>query len=262
MNPYEILGVQPSATDAEIKQAYRKLAMKHHPDRGGDEEQFKKISDAYNLIKDAESRQAWSQESSRPKFTGGFGQSGFHDFNDIFSSFFNQQARPRKNRDAQISYHVTLREIVTGVDKDISVQLGQGRSKTVHIVIPPGIPNGARIKFGGCGDDSIAALPPGDLYVNVVEQADPVFSRNGDNCYTTHTIGVKTAMIGGETTVTGIDGRQFTIKIKAGTQPGTKLRIPESGFPIYNTKRNGDLIIIINILIPSISDVNTTINNL
>lgn len=265
MNPYEVLGVAQGASDSDIKQAYRKLAMKHHPDRGGDEEQFKRVSDAYNLIKDADSRQQYEASKNQSPFGNtGFTRGGFHDFSDVFSSFFGQhtQHQPRRNRDVQINYHITLRELLTGIDKDINIQTTSGRTRTVHITIPPGIPNGAKIKFSKCGDDSISNLPAGDLYVTVSEQSDSKFSRSGDTCYTTHTISAKIAMIGGETSVESIDGRQFTIKIKAGTQPGTKLRIPESGFPVYNTSRTGDLIVVLNVLIPTVTDVNTTIDNL
>ena len=259
-DPYRVLGVTRNSSDEEIKQAYRKLAKQHHPDRGGDQDKFKQVNAAYDQIKDKDSRQSFEQ----PQQSGG---NPFNDMNmnDIFSQFdnqFNFNFRQPKNKDITITYNISLEELLSGVNKDITIHISRSKTKTVNIQIPAGVPNGSKIKFSRCGDDTNQQLPPGDLYVTVLEQKHPIYTRIDNNCLVKETIFVKDAILGKSIEVSGIDKKKYSVKIKPGTQPGTKLRIPEAGFPIYGTRKTGDLIIQINVSIPASTDPDTKIKDL
>ena len=259
-DPYRTLGVSRKASEAEIRTAYRKLAKEYHPDTGGDTEKFKEVTNAYEQIK-----------SGNVHVNDPFSQGGFNtraDFGEQFNSIFGQQfgghwhSQRQGNRDVNISYNITLEEVYKGVNKDLQVNMPQGRKKIVNIDIPPGIKHGDRIKFSKCGDDTLKNFTPGDLYVTIKEQKHKDYTRSKDDCVINHKIPVKLAMTGGHTEVKSIDGSTFKLTIKAGTQPGTKLRIPEAGFPIFHTKKTGSLIVVIGVIIPAITNVNTTIEEL
>jgi DnaJ-class molecular chaperone len=258
-DPYLILGVSRSASEEEIRKAYRKLAMEYHPDRGGDQEKFKEVTSAYEQIKHG------NVHVNDPFSQDGFNtRADFGDFSTVFETHFNRQFRQKQsgNRDVNIVYNITLEEVFTGVNKDLQVNLPGGRKKVVNIEIPAGIKHGDKIKFPKLGDDAQSNFTPGDLYVTIKEQKHTVYQRIKDDCHVTHSIPVKIAMTGGHTEVKSIDGSAFKLTVKPGTQPGTKLRIPEAGFPIYGTKRTGNLIVVLNVVIPAIDNVNTTIEEL
>jgi len=261
-DPYRTLGVSRTASEDEIRTAYRKLAKQYHPDTGGDQEKFKEVTNAYEQIKSG------NVHTNDPFSQGGFNtRADFGDFNSMFEQQFGRHwfngARPVKgNRDVNIVYNITLEEVYSGVNKDLQVNMPQGRKKIVNIDIPPGIKHGDKIKFSKCGDDSLNNFTPGDLYVTIKEQKHKDYTRSKDDCVINHKIPVKLAMTGGHTEVKSIDGSTFKLTIKAGTQPGTKLRIPEAGFPIFHTKKTGSLIVVIGVIIPAITNVNTTIEEL
>lgn len=257
-DPYHTLGVSRNASEDDIKKAYKKLAMEYHPDRGGDQEKFKEVTAAYEQIKNGSpAHDPFSQDGFNTR-------ADFGDFNTIFETHFNRNFRNQRqgNRDVNIVYNITLEEVVSGVNKDLQVNMPGGRKKIVNIDIPAGIKHGDKIKFPKLGDDALSNFTPGDLYVTIKEQVHPIYQRQQNNCHTTHRIPVKLAMIGGHTEVKSIDGSNFSIKIKAGTQPGTKLRIPEAGFPLYGSRKTGDLIVMIDVIIPAVENVNTIIDDL
>lgn len=264
-DPYSVLGVTRSSTDKEIKSAYRKLAMKHHPDKGGDEARFQEINTAYNQIRTQQDRNNYDKPAHDAFSQGGFNtRADFADFERAFEWHFGNrnQRQVNPNKDIHINYNITLDEVYDGVNKDIQISLPGNKHTTVNIQIPKGVKTGNKIKFSGCGDNTYKGFTPGDLYVTVLEQTHPTFIRQENNCCVNYTIDVYTAMTGGELEVASIDGSKYKLKVKPGTQPGSKFRIPEAGFPILNTRKTGDLIIKLNVKIPSVEDVNTTIKDL
>jgi len=265
MDYYSILGVPKGASEDEIKKAYRKLAMQHHPDRGGDQAQFQKIQEAYNTLGDSGKR----QEYDHPQPQGGGFQFHFNSgdpFADIFSQFgfggpggdpFAQmrQQSQRRNKDLRIRINLTLAETLQEQTKTISVQTTTGERQTVNVQIPRGVNTGTSIKYPGLGDNMFNTLPRGDLYVTFVVEEDPLYSINGMDLVYRLQISVVDAMLGTTADVPSLEGRVFNINIPAGTAPGTKLRIPNQG--LYHLDHNGQirgsLIVSVEITVPRAS---------
>ena len=166
MDHYQTLGVSPQADDKEIKKAYRKLAGKHHPDKGGDENEFKKIQQAYETLSDPAKRQQYDNPNP---FQGGdpFSQGGFNfrgDFGDVFQEIFGggfrQQRQPTRNPDGVVDLHLDLHEVYHGVEKMINTGYG-----TYKITIPAGTRHGTKFNMPGKGPIQHEGLPPGNLIV-------------------------------------------------------------------------------------------------
>jgi DnaJ-class molecular chaperone len=262
MDYYSILGVPKGASEADIKKAYRSLAMKHHPDRGGDQAQFQKIQEAYATLGDTGKRQQYDN----PQPQGGGFQFHFNSgdpFADIFSQFgfpggdpFAQhRQQQRRNKDLRIRINLSLRETLEDQQKTISVQTSTGERQTVNVQIPKGVTTGSSIKYPGLGDNMFNTLPRGDLYVTFVIEADPLYHVDGINLVYNLQINVLDAMIGSAADVPSIEGRVFNINIPAGTTHQTKFRIPNQG--LYSLDHNGhirgSLIVNIEVIIPQVT---------
>jgi curved DNA-binding protein len=256
VNYYELLGVPESATPDEIKKAYRKLAMDHHPDRGGEEAKFKQIGEAYGVLSDAQKRQEYD---TRRQYGANFHQHSFHsaDVEEMLRHFvnghFGQRRAPTKNLDAQFGVEVSLIESIQGVEKITSFTNHQGEEFTSSVHIPAGVPDGAMIKYPGLGDHSNKALPRGDLFVKVYIQSHPKFQLKGHNLYCKQTIPLWTALVGGEIEFETVEKTKLKIAVKEGTQPGTVMRVSGHGGTIANTGQRGDCFIEVNVDIPVLS---------
>ena len=262
MDYYSILGVPKGASEADIKKAYRSLAMKHHPDRGGDQAQFQQIQEAYATLSDPGKRQQYDH----PQPQGGGFQFHFNSgdpFADIFNQFgfggvdpFAQhRQQQRRNKDLRIRINLSLRETLADQQKTISVQTSTGERQTVNVQIPKGVTTGSSIKYPGLGDNMFNTLPRGDLYVTFVIEADPLYQVDGINLIYNLQINVLDAMIGTAADVPSIEGRVFNINIPAGTSHQTKFRVPNQG--LYSLDHNGhirgSLIVNIDITIPQVT---------
>lgn len=277
MSYYDTLGVNKTATEAEIKSAFRRLAAKHHPDKGGNEEEFKKILEAYNTLKDKDTRRLYDQQGSSPfgrtnrqqtNSWGPFGNS-FHfndrdfdgqgfpeDIGDFFRSFTqgHRQQRPqqeKRNRDVRVTLNVPLKDTLDLQSKTINVKTDDGLVETLYVTIPRGARTGTRIKYPGLGDNMFTSLPRGDLYVDLVIDEHPNFSYNNTDLYTVLEISPFDAMIGGETEITGLDGKRFSMVIQPGMQPGTKMRIKGQGLYHQGSDVRGHLYVTVSIKIPT-----------
>ena len=239
---YNTLGVSPTASSEEIKKAYRSLANKHHPDKGGDQAKFKDISVAYDTLGDAQKKSEYDQQRA------GGGQHRFHtgsgDFNDIFGGGFDpfgSRSNPfgdifgrqqRRNRDLNIHCQISLVDSFMGKQLEASFQLPSGRKQSVIINVPAGILNGDTIRYSGLGDDSIPQMPRGDLNVTIVVTPDPAgkFERRGDDLYTTVEVNPIEAMIGCKKTVKMITGTTMELDIRAGVEDGVEFASNGTGF--------------------------------
>ncbi len=254
---YTTLGVQRNATPDEIKQAYRRLAAKHHPDRGGDSEKFKEIQLAYDTLGDPAKKSQYDSPPQNPFFQFHGGQQ--QDINDIFSQFFGGHNpfdpfgnRSQKNRTLNLHIEVSLEDAFRGKDMLFNVTMPSGKLQTVNAKIPAGVADGTTLRLAGLGDDSIPHLPRGDLNVTISILPHPIFKRQGDDLVKDITITCIEAMLGCKKTVTSIDGRNLEITIPAGIQYDQVLNAPGFGMPnMHDNRFRGRMLLPIKITIPS-----------
>jgi curved DNA-binding protein len=262
MDYYATLGLQRNASDADIKKAYRSMAMKYHPDRGGDEKKFKEISQAYEYLSDPQKKQIidLGGDPNAQSGSGGFGQSPFEfhfntgNMNDIFGNFgfggFGRQPQ-RRNRSLNINVEITLEDVLSGKDFTAEVSI-PGKNKMINIQIPPGIEHGQQIRYEGMGDDSIAGLRPGDLLVNIVVREHSRYRREGTSLIIDREVTVWDALLGASIDIQTLDNKTLSIKLPPGTQPDTVLSCKGEGLPNMRTRQRGNMLIRIKVLIPKI----------
>ena len=263
MSHYDTLNVSNTATAEDIKKSYRRLASKHHPDKGGDTNEFQKIEEAYRVLSDTTSRAEYDAELSGTRnrngmhFTWNNQDIDVNDLDSVFSNFgfgprspFGQGPKQRKNRDLRIVVNLSLKDTLAQQEKTLAVNTSNS-SEMFNISIPRGIANGATIRYPGLGDNLFASLPRGDLYVNFNVVADPKFQVvNEHDLLTKIEINCFDAILGGETEVVGIDGARFVVVIPRGCQPNSKLRIKNQGLYKYNSNEKGHLLVEILVTLP------------
>ncbi|GIW64129.1 MAG: chaperone protein [Patescibacteria group bacterium] len=266
MDYYEILGVSKNATDEEIKAAYRRQALKWHPDRNKSPEateKFKQINQAFEVLSDPQKRQIYDQYGESAfrggagsasgggqyyqqgpfrvytNFSGDFSDFDFEGFSDpfeIFEQFFGfsnpfSRSRRAKRRDV---YEITLtfEEAVNGTQKDIIVK---GEKKTIKI--PAGVDEGMRMRFS-------------DFDLNIHVKPHPYFKRQGQDIYFEKEISYPMAVLGGTVEVPTING-MVKLKVRPGTQSGTTVRLRGQGVPHPQSYHKGDQYVVFKITVPS-----------
>jgi DnaJ-class molecular chaperone len=261
MDYYNTLGIKKGASSEEIKKAYRSMAMKHHPDRGGDEKKFKEIEEAYRTLSDPQKKQMYDMGADPNQHPhGGFYSRGpfeFHmggmppDMDDLFQNFgFGFRNNVRRNKSISINVEISLEDVLNGKDIDAEISMPSGQKKIININIPPGIEHGQQIKYAGMGDQSINGIRPGDLIVNVYVRQDQRFQREGNNLIHDIRLSAWDAILGTSVNVNTIDGKTLNINIPAGTQPDTILSCKGEGLPQIKTRQRGNLLLRIKIEIP------------
>ncbi len=263
MDYYSTLGLQRGASDDEIKKAYRKMAMKHHPDRGGDQNKFKEISTAYEALSDPDKKRIidmGGDPNAQPGM-GGFHQGGgpfeFHfnsgNFDDIFGHFgFGGMGRQplRRNKSFNINVEIDLEDVLSGKDFTAEVSVPGSKSKVITIQIPPGIESGQQIRYEGMGDNSISGIKAGDLLVNVYVRQHRTYKREGNSLVIEKEISAWDAMVGTSLDITTLDNKLLSITVPPGTQPETVLSCRGEGLPHMRTRVRGNLLIKIRVSIP------------
>jgi curved DNA-binding protein len=257
MDYYNTLGISKSASEADIKSAYRKMAMKHHPDRGGDEKKFKEVTEAYETLSDPQKKQMFDMGVDPNAQHTSYRQGSpfeFHfntgNFEDVFSNFGFGGRPVRKNKTLNVNIEVSLEDILKGRVIDAEIGIPNGSKRLVNIEVPPGIENGQQIRYRGMGEHTLKDVPPGDLIVNVLVKQHSVFQRQGDMLMIKKFISPWDAILGTEITIETIDKKTLTIGIPAGTQPDTVLSCRGEGLPNMRTKVRGNLLIKVQIEIP------------
>lgn len=246
---YKILGIDTTASQDEIKRAYRKLASQHHPDKGGDTAKFQEIEEAYRVLSDPGQRanydrgpQGWPDQ---------FGQGGSAPFNfetifDIFGARFRAPHQQHHNQQrymqARMSLGLGLHDLMRPGPKTVSVSTPMGNN-TIEINVPAGIDDGDTVQYAGLAPGG------GDLLITFRIYAHDTWQKQGSNLLTEKSQDIWTLITGGETTVTDLIGTQLTVGIPARTQPGTVLRLRGRGLP-QRQGGSGDMLIKIQGYIP------------
>ena len=278
---YKILGLNKNASAEEIKKAYRKMAMKYHPDHTkGDkaaEEKFKEISEAYAVLSDKEKRKQYDT----------FGSSGFHqrysqedifkgfDFADIFKEFGfggmnfssggrggnrfsfggdpfggrGRQTAQAKGSDLVYELPLTLQEVAAGANKTIKYQHND-QSENITVKIPKGMISGKRLRIPGKGEISPYGGPPGDLFIQSKVFRDSVFSAKEHDLSVTREIRLSEAILGTKLSIPTLDSRELNLTIPPGTRHKTRMRLPAHGLPHMKGPGRGDLFVTIHVKTP------------
>lgn len=261
MNHYETLGVSKSASPEEIKRAYRRLASQHHPDKGGDTAKFQEIQAAYETLSDPDRRQQYDNPQSQ-HFNFDFGRGDIHDiFNQFGFHFGPGFARQQRNRDLTTTITITLADTLLDQNRTVGINKPDGSRSNVDINIPRGITAGTTMKFPGLGDHSNGNIPPGDLLITIDILPNPNYNVYGLDLVTKIEIDALEALTGTEKIVVGLDGRQFMIKIPAGTQPDTKFKIPGQGLYGFQNDIKGNLFALTKVTVPRLSTEELSIIN-
>jgi len=286
---YKTLGVSKSATADDIKKAYRKLARENHPDAGGDEEKFKDINEAYEVLSDEKKRQLYDQygtadQNQVPFNWGGFGGSGgttvnFSDFGswqDILDqvlrgegvmgsgwSFDNlgdfglggsgsRSSQPRKGKDTTAELQLTFDEAFKGTTKRVKLRIPNREGTTeLDVKVPAGANDGDRQRFRGQGVPGTNGGQAGDLIITMRIMPDAQFSRKGADVLTTAQVNMADAALGTSIVVPAPDGTKVRVKVPAGTQHGAVLSVKGKGAPRVKSSGNGDLKITLEIPVPT-----------
>lgn len=251
MDYYEILGVSKSASDSEIKKAFKSKSMQHHPDRGGDEEEFKKINEAYSTLKDPQKRAEYDNPTQRMNFNETFGG----DFQDIFSQMFGGMGQRRqRNKDILCTAQIDLVDVIKGKQMDIQYQLPTGTTQTAKVNIPPGIDTNVTMRYQGLGDNTFRQLPRGDLLIKVVVRNPRGWARDGLNLLTFVEIDAFDAMLGTKRTIKTLEDKLLQLTIPPGTQPDQVFSITDHGIQHNRTGRRGSIYVKVKINVPKLDD--------
>ncbi len=280
---YKILGISKKASDDEIKKAYRKLAMKYHPDHTqGDktaEEKFKKISEAYAVLSDKEKRQQYDT----------FGAAGFQqrytqedifkgfDFSNIFkdlgfgANLFGgkregtrfsfggvpfgpspRQQHPSEVKGSDLTYEMplTLQEVAMGASKTVNFH-HKGQSENLTVKIPKGMITGKKLRLVGKGEASPYGGPPGDLFIQAKVMNDSVYTYEGHDLHVNREIKLTQAILGTSIPVPTIEGRELSLKVPPGTKHKTKMRLSGHGLPDMQGNEKGNLYVCIHVNMPA-----------
>lgn len=279
---YQTLGISKSATTADIKKAYRKLARKYHPDVNPNDKEahkkFQQINEANEVLSDPEKRKKYDQYGENWKHAdqyehaqrqqgqpggqfGGFSGRGFEDFtysgggeggfSDFFESLFGGGGRRRqttkfRGQDFNAELEVRMSAAYTTHKQTITIN-----GKNVRLTIPAGVENGQVLRLKGYGGEGANGGPNGDLLITLVVKNDTEYRREGSDLYKTEEIDLYTALLGGEKTISTLSG-MIKLKVNPETQNGTRLRLRGKGFPVYKKEGSfGDLYITWEVKLPT-----------
>lgn len=267
---YKTLGIEKNASAEQIKKAYRKLARKLHPDLNPNDKEahkkFQQINEANEVLSDPEKRKKYDrygkdwqhaeqfeqQRQSRPRSQNA-GQQHFSDeadFSSFFESLFGNAGRSSQTKFRGQDYAAELQLQLADIMKTQQHALTVN-GKNIRITVPAGVENGQKIKLSGYGAPGVNGGPPGDLYITFSIATDPVFKRLGNDLYTSSSIDLYTALLGGETTIDTLNGK-VKLKVNAETQNGTKIRLKGKGVPVYKKEnQTGDLYVTYQVQLPT-----------
>lgn len=236
---YKILGVDRSASGEDIKRAFRKLAMQHHPDRGGDQATFQQINKAYEILSDPDKRRDYDNPGVRINING-FPSDGM-DLNSIFEMF--RGGNPgRMNRHQRVTLWIRLEDAVVGGQRTVAMATQRGTSG-VEIIIPAGVNDGDSVRYPGLSPDG------SDLVIIFRVQPHPRWERRGNDLWTEHEVDFWGLILGEQGRIQSLDGRQLEFTVPAKTRPGAIIRLKNQGITMSNGSR-GDMMLRIQARMP------------
>ena len=278
---YKILEIDKSASDADIKKAYRKLARKYHPDVNPNDDsakqKFQKVNEANEVLSDpakrkkydqygkdwqhseayeqARQQQGQQQQRGQRSYQSG-GDFGGEDFSDFFSSMFGGagggtsfgggRSVKYKGHDLNAGLNLDLKDVYTSQKQTLTVN-----GKKIRLTIPAGVENGQTIRIKGHGGEGVNGGPAGDLLITFSINNTTPFKRDGNNLHSNQNLDFYSAILGGEVTIDTFDGK-VKLKVPAGTQSGTKVKLKGKGFPVYKSEGEfGDLYVTYHIKVPT-----------
>jgi len=268
-NYYDVLGVSKTSSDAEIKKAFRKIALENHPDRNPDnpqaEEKFKQANEAYAVLSDSKKRKQYDmfgdqkfhqQYSSEDIFRGTDFGSIFEEFGlggqNIFSSFFGGrgfQQGPSRGQDVEYPIQVGFMDAYQGGERRIHFALSDGTKRELTIRIPAGVKPGAKLRVSGRGAPSPNGGPSGDLFIKVSVAEHPVFTRVGDDIEASLALKVSEAFLGTTKEIETPEGSK-RIKVPSGVKAGTRIRLRNLGFHKTGSSERGNFYAVVDLEIP------------
>lgn len=272
-DPYQVLGVPRTASQDEIKQAYRKLAKKLHPDLNPGnqkvEQQFKDVSAAYDLLSDSEKRARFDRgeidasgaERPNRSYYRTYAETGqgakYQDFNfgggfsaeDVFSDLFRDRRSGRtvRMRGADVSYTATIDFVEAAVGGKKRLTLADGRS--LEVTIPPGTEDGQTLRLKGQGLPGVGGGQPGDAFIEIHIQPHPFFTRNGNDIQIELPVSLQEAVLGSRITVPTVDGK-VAVKVPAGSNTGSTLRLKGRGILDPRSRQRGDQYVKLKVVLP------------
>ena len=286
---YEVLGVKRNASEKDIRQAYRKLARKYHPDVNPSdktaEARFKEVSEAYEVLSDKDKRTKYDRyghdweiaEQAEAARAQGFGPGGFRtrtyttgdlgdiedlfggdgSFGGVFGDLFGRGGAGRRRgesipgQDIEHPIVVTLEEAFNGATRVLSMPTPEGGTRRLEVRIPPGVRDGSRIRVASEGSPSPFGGPKGDLYLVASVAPHKTFERHDDNLHTKVPVPLHVALLGGEVEVPTLKGSKLALRIPAETQNGRKIRLANQGMPHLSGNGRGDLYAEVNVVLPT-----------
>lgn len=270
---YAVLGVDKTASAAEIKKAYRKLAQKYHPDTNSGEakaeEKFKEVTQAYDVIGDETKRKEYDQVramfGSGARFSGFggggqrvnvedvFGNAGGGGFEDVLGNLFGfaggVRRRPTRGQDLETEAVIEFMDSINGATLTISVPTSQGTSRNVKVRVPEGVRDAARIRLTGKGGPSSDGGTPGDLYVRIRVKPHKLFARKDKDFTIDVPVTFVEAALGADVQIPTLNGGPVKLKVPAGTQSGKTFRVRGKGPAINGSKT--DLLAKVQVAVPS-----------
>ncbi len=270
---YKVLGIDKQASEKDIKNSYRKLARKYHPDLNPNDKEanknFQQINEANEVLSNAEKRKkydlhgehwqhaeeyerAQNDQKNRQSGPSGYDSGQAGDFSDFFESMFGNSGGPGRGRetkyrgqDYQAELHLNLQDALQTQKQTLTVN-----GKNIRITIPAGIENGQTIKIPGHGAAGKNGGPPGDLLITFSIKDDVNYIRVGKDLYAITPLDLYIAVLGGEVTIETLTGK-VKVKVKPETQNGTKVKLKGKGMPVYKKENEfGDLFITYQVTVP------------
>jgi DnaJ-class molecular chaperone len=274
-DPYEVLGVPRGAGAEEIKHAYRKLAKKLHPDLNPGnprvEQAFKEVAVAHDLLSDVEKRarfdrgeidatgaerrrrsyyKNYAQGDWGARYRGFDGEEAYFE-DELFADLFRGQNQGLRIRGADVSYaaEADLVEAAIGVKRRLTLSDG----KTLEFSIPPGTEDGQTLRLKGQGRPGLGGAAPGDAFIEIRIRAHPLFKREGDDVHIELPVALQEAILGATLDPPTVEGN-VTIKIPRGVNSGTVMRLKGKGIVNQATKRRGDQLVKLKVVLPDTID--------